>query len=92
MKQRLWVRNDTYRIIMVNKWNRTRDSIKNRNRRKAIRERAKYKIGEEGGVACEKLQKNLSENSTYLTSPLRDPIREEANAGTNNACKSYYYG
>ena len=48
-----------------------------------MRGRAKCKIGEERGLACEKLQKNLSENSSYLTSPLRDPIREEANAGTH---------
>ena len=46
-----------------------------------MRGRAKCKIGEGGGLACEKLQKNLSENSSYLTSTLRDPIREEANAG-----------
>ena len=50
------------------------------------------KIGEGGGLACEKLQKNLSENSSYLTSTLRDPIREEANAGTHNECNTYYYG
>jgi hypothetical protein len=31
-------------------------------------------------------------NLSYLTTPLRDPIREEANAGTNNGCKSYNYG
>ena len=43
---------------MVNKWNRTRDSIKNRNIRIAVRGRAKCKIGEGGGLACEKLQKN----------------------------------
>ena len=48
-----------------------------------MRARAKCKIGEERGLACEKLQKNLS----YLTTPLRDPIREEANAGTDNGCK-----
>ena len=75
-------------FIMVNKWNRTRDSIKNRNIRIAMRGR----VGEERGLACEKLQENLSENSSYLTTPLRDPTREEANAGTNNVCKSYYYG
>jgi len=69
---------------MVNKWNRRRDSIKKRNIRIAMRGR----VGEERGLACEKLQKNLS----YLTTPLRDPIREEANAGTHNVCKSYYYG
>ena len=71
---------------MVNKWNRTRDSIKKRNIRIAVRGRTKYKIGEEGELACERLQKNLSENSSYLTSPLRDPIREEANGGTHNVC------
>jgi hypothetical protein len=59
---------------MVNKWNMTHDSIKNRNIRIAVRGRAKYKIGEEGELACEKLQKNLS----YLTTPHRDPIRKEA--------------
>jgi hypothetical protein len=32
------------------------------------------------------------EDFSYLTTPLRDPIREEANAGTNNGCKTYYYG
>jgi hypothetical protein len=32
------------------------------------------------------------ENLSYLTTPLRDPIREEANAGTHNVCKSYNYG
>ena len=49
-------------------------------------------IGEGGGLACEKLQKNLSENLSYLTTPLRDPIREEENATTNNGCESYNYG
>ncbi len=46
-----------YRLIRINRWNRTRDSIKKRNIRVAIRARAKCKIGEERGLACEKLQK-----------------------------------
>jgi hypothetical protein len=83
--------NDTYRIIMVNKWNRTRGSIMKRSICLAVRGRAKCKIGEEGGLASGKLQKNLSKNSSYLTSPLRDPIQKEANAGTYNGCKCYYY-
>jgi hypothetical protein len=39
-----------------------------------------------------KLAEGHPENLAYLTAPLRDPIREEANAGTHNVCKSYYYG
>ena len=39
------------------------------------------RVGEERGLACEKLQENLSENSSYLTTPLHVPIREEANTG-----------
>jgi hypothetical protein len=38
-----------------------------------------------------KLAEGHPENLSYLTTPLRDPIQEEANAGTNNVCKSYYY-
>jgi hypothetical protein len=73
---------------MVNKWNRTRDSINKRNLCIAERGREKCKIGEERGLACEKLQKHFSENSSHLTSTLRDPIREEANAKTNIEGKS----
>ena len=59
----------------------------NRNIRIAIDQRDRNcKIGEGGGLACEKLQRNLSGNSSYLTTPLRDPIREEANAGTHIGC------
>jgi hypothetical protein len=39
-----------------------------------------------------KLAEGHPENLSYLTAPLRDPIREEANAGTSNGCKSYNYG
>ena len=39
-----------------------------------------------------KLAEGLPENLSYLTSPLRDPIPEEGNAGTHIGCKSYYYG
>ena len=38
-----------------------------------------------------KILEEQPENLSYLTPPLRDPIREEANAGTHNGCKSYYY-
>ena len=38
-----------------------------------------------------KIVEEQPENSSYLTSPLR-LIQEEANAGTNNGCKSYNYG
>ncbi len=34
-----------------------------------------------------KAAEELPENSSYLTTPLRDPIREEANAGTHIGCK-----
>jgi hypothetical protein len=44
------------------------------------------------GSPMKKLQKNYRGNLSYLTSPLRDPIQEEANAGTHNGCKPYYYG
>jgi hypothetical protein len=39
-----------------------------------------------------KLAEEHPENSSYLTTSLRGPIRKEAKAGTSNKCKSYYYG
>jgi hypothetical protein len=39
-----------------------------------------------------KLAEEHPENMSYLTTPLRDPIWEEANAGTHSVCMSYYYG
>jgi hypothetical protein len=39
-----------------------------------------------------KIAEEHPEDLSYLTTPLRDPIQEEANAGTHNTCKSYYYG
>jgi hypothetical protein len=44
-----------------------------------------------GNACLLKIAEGHPENLSYLTTPLRDPIREEANAGTNNVCKSYYY-
>jgi hypothetical protein len=38
-----------------------------------------------------KIVEEHPEDLSYLTSPLHDPIREEANAGTHNVCRSYYY-
>ena len=59
----------------------------NRNIGIAIDQRDRNcKIGEGGGLACEKAAGELPENSSYLTTPLRDPIREEANAGTHIGC------
>jgi hypothetical protein len=47
-KQRLIGNGKETRLIRVNKWNMTHDSIKNRNIRVAIRVRAKCKIGKGG--------------------------------------------
>jgi hypothetical protein len=38
-----------------------------------------------------KIVEEHPKNLSYLTSPLRDLIREEENAGTHNVCKYYYY-
>jgi hypothetical protein len=46
-----------------------------------------------GNACLLKLAEDHPENSSYLTAPLRDPIREEANRYNNtNGCTSYYYG
>jgi hypothetical protein len=50
------------------------------------------KIGEEVGSPVKSCRRTSSENSSYLTSTLRDPIREEANTGTHIGYKSYNYG
>ena len=39
-----------------------------------------------GNACLLKLAEEHPENSSYLTTPLRDPIREEANAGTHIGC------
>jgi hypothetical protein len=44
-----------------------------------------------GNACLLKIAEEHPKNLLYLTAPLRDPIRKEANATTNNSCISYNY-
>ena len=64
----------------------------NRNIGIAIEQRDRNcKIGEEVGSPVKSWRRTAGELVITHT-PLRDPIREEANAGTHIGCNSYYYG